>query len=231
MTNRENLFRPIHKGLRSMIYELGLRLGTTDFTNVSESNAIAELLKQELTQSLPNCLVCLLLTHSVHEEDDIFAPVRPFDPDVVELMLKEHRAIVRQVHEISKICDQLRSLQEPNHRIEAGDQLHQSASDLFAYYLMHMNNEEATLVPVMWDRFSDEQLRALRAQFYNRIPLTQFETSMRWTLPALNPIELQVLLTGMKSDPSPNRFSDAMRVGKEMLGADRWAVVEEQLGQ
>ncbi len=49
---------------------------------------------------------------------------------------------------------------------------------------------------------------------------------MRWTLPALNPNELQVLLSGMRTDPPPNRFADAVRVAKEMLDPDRWASLD-----
>lgn len=226
VTTRENLFRPIHKGIRSMIYELGLRLGTTDFTNSTESNEVARQLKQDLTTSTSNCILCLLYAHSAHEERDFFSAVRPFDQDVVNLMMSEHRVIVRRVQQVAKTCDELQDLSEPARRIEVGDRLHLEANDLFAFYLAHVNNEEALMVPVMWEHYTDEQLRALRAQFYNMIPLPRFEEWMRWTLPALNPNELQVLLSGMRTDPPPNRFADAVRVAKEMLNPDRWASLD-----
>jgi hypothetical protein len=38
MAERENLFRPIHKGIRSMLYDLGSQLQTTNFADVNESN-------------------------------------------------------------------------------------------------------------------------------------------------------------------------------------------------
>jgi hypothetical protein len=38
MSEHEERFRPIHKGIRSMIYELGERLELTDFTSEKESN-------------------------------------------------------------------------------------------------------------------------------------------------------------------------------------------------
>ena len=211
-----------------MIYELGLRLGTTDFTNSAESNDIARQLKQDLTASVSNCILCLLYAHSKHEEEDFFAAVRPFDPDVIDLMMRDHRVIVRRVQQVAKTCDELQDLSDPARRIEVGDRLHLEANDLFAFYLAHLNNEEATMVPVMWERYTDEELRALRAQFYNRIPLPRFEEWMRWTLPALNPNEFQVLLSGMRADPPPNRFADALRIAKEMLGPDRWAPLETE---
>jgi len=230
MSTRENLFRPIHKGIRSMIFILGLRLGTTDFADLGESSAVATQLKHDLANSASNCLLCLLQAHSVHEDRDLFAAVRAFDEDPVKMMMAEHAVIVRRIEGVAKLCDNLLDIPDPTRRIEAGDQLTLEANDLFAFYLAHLNNEEAVLVPVMWEHFTDEQLRALRAQFYNTIPLTTFETWMRWTLPALNANELVVLLSGMKTDPAPNRFADVMRLAKETLRPDRWAMVENQVG-
>lgn len=222
MTKRENLFRPIHKGIRSMIYELGRRLGATDFTDLKESNEIACQLKHDLLASVSNCILCMLQAHSKHEEKDFFSAVRRFDKDVVDVMMKEHGQLTLRVHAVGKTCDELMRASDPDRRIEVGDRLNLEVNDLFVQYLEHLNNEEATMVPVMWERFTDVQLRALRAQFYNSIPLPQFEEWMRWTLPALNANELQVLLSGMKAEPPPNRFADAMRITEATLSSDRW---------
>jgi hemerythrin HHE cation binding domain-containing protein len=230
MSDRENLFRPIHKGIRSMIFTLGLRLGSTDFTNVTESNEIANQLKQDLAGSSSNCILCMLQAHSAHEDKDFFSAVRPFDEDPVRMMMAEHAVIVRRIFGVAKLCDELLGLTDPDARIEAGDRLVLDANDLFAFYLAHLNNEEAVLVPVMWEYFTDEQLRALRAQFYNAIPLSMFESWMRWTLPALNVHELTVLLSGMRQDPAPNRFADAMRLGKETIRPERWARIASEVG-
>ncbi|HYA57580.1 MAG TPA: hemerythrin domain-containing protein [Thermoplasmata archaeon] len=231
MTTRENLFRPIHKGIRSMIYELGLRLGVADFTNVEETNELTVQLQHDLTGSISNCILCMLQAHSRHEERDYFAAIEPFDRDVVELMMVEHRQIASQVLDVSRTCEELRGLTDLKRRIEVGDRLFLEANDLFAAYLAHLNNEEATLVPVMWERFTDEKLRALRAQFYNSIPLPRFEDWMRWTLPALNLNELEVLLSGMRVEPGPNRFGDAMRVAAETLDPARWNALQERVGR
>ena len=230
MSNRENLFRPVHKGIRAMIYRLGQRLGTTDFANVAESNEIAEQLKRDLVGSTSNCILCMLQAHSSHEDKDFFAAIRKFDEDPVRMMMAEHAIIVRRIYGVAKLCDELTKLTDPDARIETGDRLVLDANDLFAFYLAHLNNEEAVLIPVMWEYFNDEELRALRAQFYNRIPLPMFEEWMRWTLPALNMNELIVLLSGMKADPPPNRFADAMRVGRETVLPERWGQVVLRVG-
>jgi len=229
MSNRENLFRPVHKGIRSMIYELGDRLQTTDFANVMESNAIATQLKHDLSDTVSNCLLCLLHAHSKHEERDIFSAVRPLDPDVIDLQMVEHGEVVRRIFGVTKTCDELLGLTDRARRIEVGDRLNLEANELFAFYLAHLNNEEATVVPVMWEHFTDEQLRAMRAKFYASVPLPRFEEWMRWTLPALNLNELLVLLSGMKNDPPPSRFADVVRLAERTLDPERWTAVKTRL--
>jgi len=214
-----------------MVYELGLRLGVADFTNQAESDQLATQLRHDLSESVSNCILCLLRAHSGHEERDYFSAIRPFDAEAVDLMLVEHREIKRRIYHLSKSCEELLGISDPARRIEVGDRLTQEANDLFALYLSHLNNEEAVLVPVMWERFTDSQLRALRAQFYNAIPVARFEEWMRWTLPALNTNELVVLLSGMRTDPAPNRFDEAMRIAKETLGPERLAAIGARLEQ
>jgi hemerythrin HHE cation binding domain-containing protein len=228
VTERENLFRPIHKGVRSMLYRLGSQLQTTDFSEPTESNKIAMRLKADLGDSIANCILCMLRAHSGHEEKDIFAEVRPFDPDIVELMMAEHREIARRILGVSRTCDELMALSAPGRRIEVGDRLNLEANELFALYLAHMNSEEETMVPVMWERFSDDQLRSIRAKFYDNLPLPRFEEWMRWTLPALNMNELVVLYSGLKKAPRSPRYPDWVRLARETLDAGRWQSLTER---
>jgi hypothetical protein len=230
MTARENLFRPIHKGIRSMLYELGSRSQTTDFSDVAESNRFATRLKHDLANSMSNCVLCLLRAHSGHEERDIFSRVRVHDADVIDLMMKEHAEIARRIREVGKTCDELLELPSPGRRVEVGDRLNLEINDLFALYLAHLNNEEATLVPVMWERFTDPELRTIRAQFYDSLPLPLFEVWLRWTLPSLNLNELLVLFAGLKEGPSHDRFQDWVRLARETLDLPRLSALEDRVG-
>ncbi len=230
MSDRENLFRPIHKGIRVMLYQLGSRLQSTNFADPIEGNRFVARMKQELGNSLSNCVLCLLRAHSGHEEKDIFAEMRARDPDIVDLVMQEHAEVARRIWRVTKTCDEIAGLTSPDARIEVGDRLIQEVNDLFVFYLSHLNNEEATLVPVMWERFTDEQLRAMRARFYDSLPLPLFETWMRWTLPSLNEHELIVLFSGLKKDPHTARFGDWERLAHETLDPDRWLTLRERVG-
>jgi Hemerythrin HHE cation binding domain len=230
MTERENLFRPIHKGLRSMIYELGRRLQTTDFTDEVAARAIVKELRENLNLTLGNCYLCLLRAHSQHEEKDFFRPLKSFDPDVVALMIDEHREIVAGILRLSQTCNEVLAEVSPSRRIEIGDRLYLEANDLFAFYLRHMNNEEATVVPVMWEHFTDEQLRKLRAQYHTSVPVRRLEAWMRWTLPALNVNELVVFFRGLKQDGPPELYDYMVRLAGETVDPVRWESARDRAG-
>jgi len=230
MSERENLFRPIHKGIRLMLYQLGSRLQTTDFADEAEGNRFVIRMKHELGDSLSNCILCLLRAHSTHEEKDLFSAMRTHDPDIVEIMMKEHGEVARRIWNVTRTGDELLGLTAPMRRVEVGDRLNQEVNDLFACYLAHLNNEEATMVPLMWERFSDQQLRTMRAKFYDSLPLPLFETWMRWTLPALNQAELIVLFSGLKKEQGTARFGDWLRIAHSTLDFDRWLALREHVG-
>jgi len=230
MSDRENLFRPIHKGIRLMLLQSGAGLQATSFEDVNESNRVVLRLKHDLGDSLSNCILCLLNVHTRHEEREIFSKVRAHDPDVVRVVMKEHVEVAMRIHEVSKTCDEVSKLTESDRRIEIGDRLIQEVNEMTASYLSHLNNEEALLVPVMWEWFTDEQLRAMRDVFYRNLPLPLFETWMHWTLPAMNQEELIVLFSGLKQNPESSRYKDWVRLAHETLDPDRWLGLRERVG-
>lgn len=226
MSDRPNLFLPIHKGIRSMLYAAGSRLQSMDFEDLDRSNQFVRELKHDLGDSLSNCLLCLLSVHSSHEETDIFSKLQVHDPGAVKMVMKEHVELTRRVHEVAETCDQILATSDPAEHLRLGTRLGLETTELFSYYMLHLAHEDDWVVPVMWQWFSDEQLNAMRAGFYNNLPLPLFETWMRWTLPALTPSELRSFVANARRDPPPNRFDELLRIAKSTLEPGAWRKLE-----
>jgi len=175
-------------------------------------------------------MLCLLSAHASHEERDILSQVWPHDPEVVAVVMREHAEVIRRIGGVSETCDEVMDLQSPADRIEGGGRLNQEVNELLAFYLAHLNNEEALLVPALWKWLTDEQLRAMRTMFYARLPLPLFETWMRWTLPSLNQEELVALFVDLKKGPETVRFNDWVRLAHEALDFQRWLGLRERTG-
>ena len=214
-----------------MIYSFSLRLGTTDFRDLVESNALTFVLVRDQPPPGPSGILNLFQMHCRHEEDDLFPEIRPFDGETVEMMRRDHRMIAHHSQRVQGICDEMLVSSDTARRVALGSQLYLEVNDLFAFFLAHMNNEEAILVPITWEHFTDEQLRGLRGRFYDRIPLETFDEWMRWTLPALNPDELAMFLSGLMTDPPPNRFAEAMQIAVERLSPRMLAKFESEVSR
>jgi hypothetical protein len=106
---REDIFTPIHKGIRSMIYNLGTKLQKTDFTDVAVTNTILTQLKHNLQSANSTCIVCMLHEHGGHEDQSIFPQLAPFDSKAVDVMIQEHVQITQQMAEISKVAMNFRN--------------------------------------------------------------------------------------------------------------------------
>jgi hypothetical protein len=165
-TPREDLFTPIHKTIRSMIYDLGTKLQKTDFIDVAATNAILPQLKHNLQSANSTCIICMLHEHGGHEDQSIFPQLTPFDSKAVDAMIQEHVEITRQMVEISKVADELSQLNDKSQRIEMGNKLNSMVNNLLVSYLVHLNNEEANIILVQLSKGADNIIKKKKKYTY-----------------------------------------------------------------
>ena len=226
---REDLFTPIHKGIRSMIYELGTRLQKADYTNLSATEAIVTQLKHNLQSANSTCIVCMLHEHAENEEQSIFPQIAPHDSKVVDTLIQAHVEITRQVVEISKVADELLQLKDNDQRMEMGAKLNAMVNNLFAYYLAHLNNEEATILPLTWKYLTDDQIRAIRAKIEMATPPERYAEWMHWILSSLNVNELIGMFSGMKIAAPPQVLEKMMHSAEQSVDNDTWKTVKARV--
>ncbi|HYK93483.1 MAG TPA: hemerythrin domain-containing protein [Thermoplasmata archaeon] len=205
MTATEDLFTPIHKGLRSMIYSLSSRLQTNDFADLSATKALATDLENEFEVARSaGCVLCVLAHHATDEESVIFPAVSEVGRNLIVNLIQEHHDLTRRELAIGKAAHTLLGLESPAARIEAGIALNRAANELFAAYITHMNREDAELVPLMREHFSVPQMAAMRGTIISNMPPDRLFNILGWMLPSLNVSELSEVLSGMsKGAPAP----------------------------
>ena len=226
---REDLFTPIHKGIRSMIYELGAKLQKADFTDLSATEAIVTQLKHNLQSANSTCIVCMLHEHAGHEEQSIFPQIAPHDSTIVDTMIQAHVEITRQVVEIAKVADELVQLKSNDQRMQNGAKLNTLVNALFAYYLAHLNNEEATILPLTQKYLTDEQMRGIRAKIQMATPPERYAEWMQWIMSSLNVNELTGMFSGMKMSAPPLVLEKMMHLAEQSVDKDIWSVVKARL--
>jgi hypothetical protein len=231
MTATEDLFTPIHKAIRSMIYDLGGRLQRVDFADPTASSAVLADLQHNFGSAVSStCVLCLLHTHAGTEETDVFPSMKSFDPVLIRGLIDEHQEISLRLVAISKRADELAAVGPAEQRIAFGIQINREVNEFFAYYLAHMNREEVTIVPAMKEYFTDQEMRAMQGAIIGAMPPERLAGYLRWMLPALNLVELSSLLGGLKHGAPPQVFQFVTGIGVANVDPNRWAAVRERVG-
>jgi len=109
---------PIHKALRLMIYDVGSRLQTTDFSDSAESELLLNELIYEFSSALSaRCILCLLHSHAKAEDIYLFPAVEKSDSKLITELLQEHHRFATELRAISTMCDELKGVESSDQRI------------------------------------------------------------------------------------------------------------------
>jgi hemerythrin superfamily protein len=231
MTATEDLFTPIHKAIRSMIYDLGGRLQCVDFADVATSSAVLADLQHEFTNAVSTtCVLCLLHAHAGSEERFVFPSMDPLDPTLIRSLVDEHQEISLRLGAIAQSAAQLGAVEAAALRTELGETLNREVNEFFAFYLAHMNKEEVTIVPAMKEHFTDEQMRAMQGALIAAMPPEKVANYLRWMLPSLNLAELTNFMTGVKRGAPPPFLQFVAGIGTARVDPVRWSLIRERVG-
>ena len=191
---------PIHKALRLMIYDVGSRLQTTDFSDSAESQLVLKELIYEFSSALSaSCILCLLHSHASAEDLYLFPAVEKSASKLITELLREHHGFTKELRSISTMCDELKGVESSAQRVDRGKQLSLAVNDFFARYLTHLVREEKELIPLMNRFLTDDQLTSIRDAMSGHLSADRFTGFMKWMLASLNPTELAKMSIEVKS--------------------------------
>ncbi len=231
MTATEDLFTPIHKAVRSMIYSLGGRLQSADFKDKAACAAVLSDLQYEFTNAISStCVLCLLHAHAGSEESGIFPSMESIDPSLIQALLEDHQEIRRRLVTLTAMAEELEGIEAQARRVEWGARINREANEFFTFYLGHMNKEEVTIVPAMKEHFTNEQLRAMQGAIMGAMPPERLANYLRWMLPSLTLDELTGMLSGVKNGAPPQFLQFVNGIGTANVDPARWALVRARVG-
>jgi len=228
---REDLLTPIHKGLRSLIYDTGRELQTTDFTDRTATEAVCSRFGSDFKSASSSCTFCWLSSHAGDENNFVFSRVQAEERELVRTLLEEHEEIEKMIMKISKMSEELKKTNDASQRLAEGERLNQKANGLFAYYITHMNKEEAKLVPSLQKNLTDDEMRAIRGAIIRKLPPDRVPFALRFVLGSLNLNELVDYIAGMKRDTPPQVFQGMTGMFEQTLGQEKWKIVNARIGE
>jgi hypothetical protein len=227
----EDLLTPVHKGLRSMIYDLGRRVQTNDFGDVDATRRLVVDLETDFEAARSaGCVLCLLHRHADDEESVILGPAARHANSLVTDLIRDHHELARRELALTQMGRELLDLPDARARVEAGVRLNQAANELWGFYLTHMNREERELVPLLQAHFTNEELAAMRTSIIAGMPADRLFSLLGWMMPSLNVTELVALMTSVRAGAPPPFFRAVSELCAARVDPARWATAVARLG-
>lgn len=231
MPRREDLFTPIHKGLRAMIYSLSGRLQTNDFANLVTTKELTTDLENDFAAAQSaGCILCIFSHHAVDEDSSIFNHTEKVAQALTASLIADHHELTRRELEITKSAHKILSMGSPDDRVAAGVRLNAAANELFAAYLAHMNREEAELVPLMQQHFTDLEMIAMRSRIIGGMPPERIMAILSYTLPSLNVGELSDFVGSVRQTAPPPVVKAVTDLAAAKVDPARWAEARSMIG-
>lgn len=218
---KTDLFTFIHKSIRSMIYNAGSMLQTTDFGDAKEAEKILALLKSDLE---------LLHEHAVHEDNIIFPEIADDEPEMIKMLNEEHKDLEDKLNKLKELLEAISLTSDDDERLIYGSKLNNIFNDFAASYLAHMNHEEATVLDASFKYLTDDELIAIRTRIQTQIPAERYKIWLNWMLNSLNNSELIALLSGMKAGAPPQIFNNVIETAKSIIDNKRFELISEKIG-
>lgn len=231
MTATEDVFTPIHKALRAMIYDLSTRLQKNDFANVEATRELVTHLENDFDLArTAGCVLCILAHHAADEEAVIFPSVAKTDNQLIQSLIADHHDLTRRELALAKSAHEILQMPEPRARIAAGAALNRRANELFAAYIYHMNREDDVVVPLMQQHFTDAQIAAMRGTIIAGTPPDRLFAILGFMLPALNVHELSDLITAVTPTAPPAMTKAVVELCTAKVDPVIWSEVRARTG-
>ena len=216
--SRVDLFTPIHKAIRAVVYDAGLCLQRADPDDAG----------RPALDRLGHALG-LLAEHHEHEERAIFPNVRSFEPEMIAELEAQHQEVHRRIAVTREALAAARAA-AAGELAAACTRLDRRYNELTANYLTHLAHEEVTVLPATQEHFDDAQLAAMQGDIVSGMPTDRYCEWLRWMLPALNRRELTGMFAGMKASAPPATLDTMKKLATEVLEPQRWAAVSRAAG-
>lgn len=151
-TLRHNIYDRVHKDLRTLVLDAGLKIQKTDFGKAREAEATIKMIRK---------VVGAYELH-VHKVDTrIFHAVASMAPYIIAMFEKANAKNLQLGITIAEMADQYENLKSRSERIKHGSYLQMVFFEFTATVLQSMNKAENVVNELLWVSYDDTELMML----------------------------------------------------------------------
>jgi len=216
---RHEMYRPIHKAIRHMMYTTAHDLSVADFQD--------KPLADGALASLENTISMLIL-HAGHEENFVHPALEERAPGFIESFEKDHGNDERTYAELRRLSNEVGSANY-GRKSQLGREIYDIYNQFVGTYVDHLYREEHELQQGLWDNFTDEELVAIEAALGASITpdvMGQYTTLIG---ESFNPDDLVSFIGAMKGGMPPEVFEHVVQMFESATPAGIWAKVQPRI--
>lgn len=197
--NRYNIFNLIHKALHVKLYETAIKLQQTDFTAPEEAAFAFEQIET---------VVDAFEQHGFHEDETVMPVIRQFNPALIRSFEEDHLEDRRQSDKLHKLRLIYENAGSPAERLQAGSAISVAFRNFMIFNIQHMQREEVELNALLWDNFSDADIKAINAHIVAAISPAEMIKFAQWFMKSINSNEAIEWLSDLKMKAPPAVFEN-----------------------
>ena len=187
-TKRYNVFKNIHKGLRTMLFSTQMKWQQTDFTSPEAASMVANL----------ETVLYYYDQHAGHEDHFILSKIIQQEPQIAAALEEEHVVDHELSQNLRSLLNHWKDASSNETRESAAAAVFYALNEFIAFNLYHMNKEETILLPLLWKHFSDAEILGMQDNIVASINPEILIEESRWMMRSISDTEIQEWLGGVK---------------------------------
>jgi hypothetical protein len=215
-----DIYRDIHKGIRSELFGVTLAAGRVDPGNRDAVAAVAGRWRD---------LVGLLVAHAEHEDEFLQPVIEVHAPSFAEVIATAHPELEAQMAALEVLADRATDAGVCERRLLV-HRMYLGFASFTSTYLQHQEFEETQVMPALAAKIGVGELLAINGAIVASIPPEQMVQSATLMLPAMNVEDRVELLGGAQAGAPPEVFAGMMRLAQSVISPADYAQVATRLG-
>ena len=222
VNGRPATYTPIHKGLRSKLFEVSVKAGRIDYADQAALNGFYDEFAS---------LVASIRQHHTMEEKFYHPLLADSVPGGAEKLEEEHEVVEHLMNNLLAYLDRIKSKSAKfEKRRELGREFYLAFNRFIAFFLNHIDGEEEHYEPTLNNLCTVEELENAQASLLRSQKPEEGLQNLQMILAAANVDDLAELIAEARAALPPEMIQGGFQLAESILSAQDLAALKAKVG-
>jgi hemerythrin-like domain-containing protein len=219
---RPPIYTPIHKGIRSKLFEVSAKAGRMDYGN----QAVVDGFYDEFS-----LLIVSIRNHHTMEEKFLHPLLADRVPGGAEKLEEDHQTVEHLMNNLKAYLDSIRSKAKKfEKRRELGLEFYLAFNRFIVFFLNHIDGEEEHYEPILRNLCTIEELENAEASLMKSQKPEEALQNLQLMLAAASVDDLAELIARARAALPPEMIQGGFQLAQGILSAQDLAALKAKVG-